>query len=140
MQENRAPSFSDGTDTERSVDENTGAGVDIGTPVAAEDDDIDDTLQYSLSGGTDAASFDINSTDGQLRTKAALNYEDKNTYSVIVSVTDNNGGSDSINVTITVNDVNEAPEFTDGTSTSRSIAENTGAGAEYRFTYFSVGS
>ena len=131
VDENRAPSFTDGTDTERSVDENTGAGVDIGDPVAARDDDISDTLQYSLS-GDDAASFDINSTSGQLRTKAALDYEDKNTYSVIVSVTDNNGGNDSINVTIRVNDVqeNRAPSFTDGTDTERSVDENTGAGVD----------
>ena len=126
VQENRAPSFSDGTATERSVDENTGAGVDIGTPVAAEDDDPDDTLQYSL-GGTDAASFDINSTSGQLRTKAALDYEDKHTYSVIVSVTDNNGGNDSINVTIRVNDINEAPEFANASATF-SVDENTASG------------
>ena len=131
VQENRSPTFSDGTDTERSVDENTGAGVDIGDPVGADDDDDDDTLEYSL-GGEDAASFDINSTSGQLRTKAALDYEDENTYSVIVSVTDNNGGNDSINVTIRVNDVqeNRSPTFSDGTDTERSVDENTGVGVD----------
>ena len=49
---NRVPSFTDGDSTDRSVLENTGSGVDIGSPVAADDDD-DDTLRYSL-GGTDA--------------------------------------------------------------------------------------
>ena len=131
VDENRAPTFTDGTDTERSVDENTGAGVDIGTPVAAEDDDPDDTLQYSL-GGTMLRRFDINSTSGQLRTKAALDYENKDTYSVIVSVTDNNGGNDTINVTIRVNDVqeNRAPTFNDDTDTERSVDEDTGAGVD----------
>ncbi len=47
-----------------------------------------------------------------------------------VSVSDGNGGSDSITVTINVTDVNEAPVFSDGTSTTRSIAENTAAGQD----------
>ena len=44
-------------------------------------------------------------------------------------VTDGNGGADSISVTINVTDVDEvannAPVFTDGTSTTRAVAENT---------------
>ena len=43
--------------------------------VAATDSD-NDTLTYSL-GGTDAASFSINTSTGQLQTKAALDYEDQ---------------------------------------------------------------
>ena len=130
VDENRAPVFTDGTETERSVDENTGAGVDIGDPVAATDVD-DDTLTYSL-GGTDSAAFDIDSTSGQLRTKAALDYETKDTYSVIVSVSDYEGGDASINVTIEVNDVHEnrSPVFTEGTEADRSVDENTGSGVD----------
>ncbi len=102
------------------------AGQDIGSAVGATDADSGDSLNYTL-GGTDAASFAIVSTSGQLQTKAALDYEMKNSYEVTVSVSDGNGGSDSITVTINVTDVNEnsAPVFTDGTSTTRSIAENT---------------
>ncbi len=126
VDENRAPVFTDGTATERAIAENTGSGVDIGDPVGATDADDDDTLEYSL-GGTDNASFSIDSTNGQLRTDAALDYETKSSYSVSVTVTDGNGGSDTITVTINVSDVDEnrAPTFTDGTSTSRSIDENT---------------
>ncbi len=125
---NEAPAF-DSENTERSIVENTGAGVNIGDAVSATDPDTDDTLEYSL-GGTDAASFDIGSTNGQLRTKAALDYETKDEYSVSVSVSDGNGGTDSIAVTINVTDVHEnsAPAFGDGENTERSIAENTGAG------------
>ena len=127
VHENTAPSFASDSTT-RSIDENTGAGVNIGDAIAATDPDTDDTLEYSL-GGTDAASFDIGSTNGQLRTKAALDYETKDSYSVTVSVSDGNGGTDSIAVTINVNDVNEntAPAFSSETAT-RSIDENTGAG------------
>ena len=119
-----------GTSTTRSIAENTASGVNIGSAVSATDAD-DDTLTYTL-GGTDASSFSIVATSGQLRTKTALDYETKASYSVSVSVSDGNGGSDSITVTINVTDVNEnrAPAFTDGTNTTRSIAENTASGAQ----------
>ena len=130
--DNNAPVFTDGTSTTRSIAENTAPSVNIGTAIAATDADTGDTLTYTL-GGTDAASFSIVSTSGQLQTSAALDYETKTSYSVSVSVSDGNGGSDSIAVTINVTDVDEtpanrAPVFTDGTSTTRSIAENTDSG------------
>ena len=117
--ENRAPVFSEGSSATRSVAENTGSGVDIGSAVSATDAD-NDTLTYTL-GGTDAASFSIVSTSGQLQTSAALDSETKSSYSVTVSVSDGNGGTDSITVTINVTDVSE------GTTTTRSVAENTAA-------------
>ncbi len=122
---NNAPVFTDGSSTTRSVEENTSSGVEIGSAVSATDVD-DDTLTYTLS-GTDASSFSIDSSSGQLQTSTQLNYEEKTSYSVTVSVTDGNGGNDSIAVTINVTDVNEAPEFSDGDTTNRSIAENTTA-------------
>ena len=63
-------------------------------------------MTYSLS-GTDAASFDIVSTSGQLKTKDALDYETKNFYEVEVSVSDGSGGTVSITVTIEVTDETE---------------------------------
>ena len=124
---NNAPVFTEGTSATRSVAENTTSGTHIGTVVTATDADTDDTLTYSL-GGTDAATFEIDATNGQLKTKAPLNYETKSTYTVTVSVSDGNDGSDSITVTINVTNVNEAPVFTDGSSTTRSVAENTASG------------
>ena len=121
--DNSAPEFTDGSSTTRSVAENMAAGTNIGTPVAATDAD-NDTLIYTLDGDPDASSFRIVSTTGQLRTRTALDYETQTSYSVTVSVSDSNGGSDSITVTIDVTNVNEAPNFTDGDSTTRSIAEN----------------
>ena len=82
--------------------------------------DTDDTsLIYSL-GGTDAASFDIVSTTGQLQTKTALNYEAKRRYTVTVFVRDgkNNDGEadtatdDTITVTIDVVNLDEAGTVT----------------------------
>ena len=70
----------------RSVAENTAAGAAIGDAVTATDTE-DHTLTYSLT-GTDAASFSIDSATGQLKTKAALDYEAKTSYSVVVGVSD----------------------------------------------------
>ena len=102
---NSAPVFTDGTKTIRTIAENTASNTNIGTPISATDAD-NDTLAYTL-GGTDAASFEINRTTGQLKTKAALDYETKTSYSVTVSVSDGHGGTDSITVTINVTDVTE---------------------------------
>ena len=126
--ENNAPVFIEGSATERSIPENTPAGRNIGSPVSATDED-EDVLTYSLS-GADAASFDIVGTTGQLRTRTPLDYEQKNTYSVTVTVSDGNGGTDSIGVAINVTDVNENndPVFIEGSATERSIPENTPAG------------
>ena len=101
---NSAPEFS-GTTTTRSVDENA-AEVNVGARVEATDADSGDTLTYSL-GGTDAASFDIEGSTGQMKTKNALNFESKSSYSVVVTARDLSNASDTITVTIEVNNVDE---------------------------------
>ena len=98
---NSAPVFTEGTSTTRSVAENTASGQNIGAPVTATDADTSDTLTYTL-GGTDAAAFGIVRSSGQLQTSAPLNFETKDSYAVTVSVSDGDGGADSINVTIDV--------------------------------------
>ena len=103
---NRNPVFSAGSRS-FSVDENTAAGDPIGDPVDATDPD-DDPLAYELE-GTDAASFDIDSGSGQIRTSAALNHEEKSRYSVTVRARDGRGGTSTAGITITVTDVVEPP-------------------------------
>ena len=123
---NDAPSF-DSTDNMRSVAENTEPGQAIGDPVTATDPDSGDTLSYSLEDTGDAAAFDIDAATGQLLTGAALNREEKSSYSVTVVAEDSGGESATTEVTIAVTDVNEPPSF-DSDSTTRSVAENTPAG------------
>ena len=72
--------------------ENTAAATNIGAPVAAVG--ASGTVTYTL-GGTDAASFDIVAETGQLRTKAALDYETKSSYEVTVTATDSDGAVDT---------------------------------------------
>ncbi len=107
---NRNPRFTGGTRS-FSVAEDTGAGEAVGDPVEAIDDD-DDPMSYSLA-GTDAASFDIDSVSGQIRTREALNFEEKSSHSVTVRVRDNRGGSGTVDVRITVTDVDEPPDTPD---------------------------
>ncbi len=124
-QPNTPPAFDEGAAATRGVAENTGTGVDIGDPVAATDPDSGDTLTYSLD-AAGAESFDIDASSGQLRTKAALDYETENSYSVTMSVSDGkdaDGNADemtdnTIRVTILVANVNEAPVFRSSRPTS----------------------
>ena len=96
--------------TSREVAENTETGRNIGAPVSAQDED-DDLLIYTL-GGPDAASFGIGRNNGQLNTKAPLNYEVRNSYTVVVTATDPFGAADSIQVTINVTDEDDPAEIT----------------------------
>ena len=96
--------------TGRVVAENTKAGRNIGNPVSARDDD-GDLLIYTL-GGADAASFRISRNSGQLKTKTPLNYEARNTYTVVVTATDPFGAADSILVTINVTDEDDPAVIT----------------------------
>ena len=105
---NTAPTFSAST-FQRSVAENSPAGTDVGNAVTATDADKD-PLSYTLE-GTDAASFAIVKTSGQIRTKAGGDYNheaEPNTYSVEVSVTDDTATARTT-VMITVTDVDEQP-------------------------------
>ena len=119
--DNRAPEFKD-QPSSLTIDENSDADIPLGNIQA--DDPNNDNLTYKLTG--DAALFRINSqqddsnTDvderGQItvKTKDTLDYEDKNTYMVTVTATDPNGLSDTIDVTIKVTDVDEAPKIIAG--------------------------
>ena len=94
------------------------ANTNIGDAVAAIDPDIAgtntdanpetstaDTLTYSIDAMSDTV-FDIESSTGQLKTEAALDYETTDSYTATVTVSDG-ALSASINVTITVTDVDE---------------------------------
>ena len=114
---NSPPQSSDETIATRSVDENTPAGENIGSPVSASDLDTT-TLTYTL-GGPDAGLFNFTTRTGQLRTKAPLNHEDPRCYDatapsdtkcyyyVTVIVVDGAGGSDATGVRIVVGDRTE---------------------------------
>ena len=140
MNVNEAPAFLDTAlnpieTTVRAVDENAVVGTSVtlpgettATPAALVEatDPEGNLLTYSLS-GTDAASFAIGYTNGQLTTRKKLDHETKPTYEVMVTASDGTLPSDPITVTITVNDINDAPMFADKSITLE-IPEDTGMG------------
>ena len=67
-----------------------------------------DTLTYRLS-GADADSFAIEESTGQIQTKGTYNFEQQDSYSVTVHVSDGEGGEASLAVSITINDIDEPP-------------------------------
>ena len=131
---NAAPIFEDGSTTSRSVEENSEQGANVGVPVEATDQG--DTLTYSLSrNGTDADSFSIDA-NGQITVAsgANLDYEDKSSYSITVSVHDGkdvDGADDTttiddtIAVTIELSDVAEVPAKTGGFTANAGNAQVT---------------
>ena len=136
------------------VDENTRSGQNIGSAVSASDADSN-TLTYSLEGpGKD--SFTIVSSSGQIRTKAPLDFETRQSYSVTVKVNDGQKRSNSVaakSVTIMVDNVSEVPSApaaprvsgipgsTDSIRVTWDAPVNTGpAVTEYELNYKEVGS
>jgi len=121
---NLAPVFTDeDNDTDgtqlapRDVPENsaTDGSANVGDPVVATDtadaETADDSaLTFALS-GADAGLFAIASPGGQITvaTGTELDYETKDTYTVTITVRDLQGLNSSIDLTINVTDVNEAP-------------------------------
>ena len=105
---NNAPEFLASVEVE--VKESVTDGGNVGDPVKATDDD-DDVLTYSLSGGADKDAFGIVPASGQITVGAdtKLDYETRTSYMVEVKAEDPFGMSDTVMVTITVTDVDEAP-------------------------------
>ncbi|MDD1619946.1 MAG: DUF4347 domain-containing protein [Methylococcaceae bacterium] len=94
------------------------------------------TVSYSLTGGSDQARFNIDSSSGALTFLSSPNFESptdagtNNVYDVTITATDSNGTATQ-NVAVTVTNVNEAPSIT--SATTASFAEN-GTGTVYTAT------
>ena len=102
--DNVAPEF-DAESTELMVAENTPVGTAVGT-VTATDGDEGDTLTYS----DDSMYFDVDAMSGEITTAMMLDYEAMASHMVTVMATDVAGASDSIDVTVTVDNVVECED------------------------------
>ena len=93
----------------------TAAAPVVATDTADAATDDDTSITYLL-GGADASSFSIAPATGQISVgaNAALDHETKDTYVVTVTARDLEGLSSSVDVTINVTDVDEAPEIMRG--------------------------
>ena len=139
------PTFDDGNEKTVSVAENTAIDTEIvRLPVTDPDNDISDRSLITVGNlWARPGDFTINSirteTDQYvvvIKNTVTLDYETQTSYHYTVYVSDKNGESDSISVTINItNDPsddtpNNPPMFTDGDSTTRSIAENMPGGTD----------
>ncbi|MFM7426568.1 MAG: cadherin domain-containing protein [Elainella sp.] len=110
------------------VDENVAAGFAFAT-LSSTDSNSGDTFTYELvagEGATDNAAFTI--VGNRLQINATPNFEVKSSYSVRIRTTDQGGLNYEKAVTITVNDLNEAP--TGIVLTPDSILEGAAVGTE----------
>ena len=103
---NAAPQFIEGRSTVRRVDENLPPGSGVGQPVEAHDSDPNDETTYLLA-GVDLMSFGIDEKSGQIIVLGTLDFEKKAFYSVRVIARDRLRGTDTIEVTIEVTNVDE---------------------------------
>lgn len=95
-----------------SVDENSAEGTVIGTVTAS---DVDgDALTFSIASG-DADGYFALTTDGELSVAdvTGFDFEAAASFSLGIAVQDGAGGSAEATVTVSVNDVNEAPLIED---------------------------
>ena len=93
------------------VEENT---RNVGTIEATDDDG--DSITFSIS-GTDANEFNLVSNTGVLTLIGLADYESKNSYSIVITASDGVNSANQ-NVSVSVNDLNEAPSFTSVSSYS----------------------
>ncbi len=93
------------------IDENSANDTAVDTVVATDADN--DTLTYSITGGTGSTAFSINSSTAVISVAdvAQLDFETTSTFSLTVQVADNGAGTltDSATITVNLNDINDPP-------------------------------
>ena len=134
---NQTPSFADddmdtdGKQQDRKVDENSPKGTVVGAPVSAADTDV---LKYEwTTTGTGAGetsaetkdAFKVDRATGQISVNGTLNFEGDPSYTGTVIATDPYKSTDTVTVTIMLNDVNDKPTFADGAPTAGTVTEIT---------------
>jgi hypothetical protein len=93
-----------------SINENTANTTTVGTVVAS-DPDASTTLTYSITAGNTGGAFTLVGNSLRVANAAALNFETTPTFSLTVQVSDGSLTS-SATVTVNLNNLNEAPVFT----------------------------
>ncbi|MEO1211196.1 MAG: cadherin domain-containing protein, partial [Cyanobacteria bacterium J06638_20] len=115
-----------------SLDENSADNTFIGQVLATDDEDdragtpltysIVEAVPFAIS-GTGEISLDLATAPG-----GVLSFEDQTLYTFTVQVQDSDGLTDQAQVTVNINDLNEAPEINGGVGLTFTVAESEGAG------------
>ena len=111
-------------DASFSVDENTAVGYILGI-VPATDPDKGDVLKYRIVSGNIGGVFSVDSVSGELSIAKSPDYETTPDFNLAIAVFDKTLLSDTANITIDINDINESPVLKD---TLLRINENSAIG------------
>ena len=106
--DNVRPVFDPNGDYIRSIREDQTPPRNLGSPITATDANSADRLTYSIPASD---YFEIVDSSGQLRTKAVLDHEVEDEHTITVTATDPGNLRATVDVTITVEDVDETPEI-----------------------------
>ncbi len=111
-----------------SVDENSPESTVVGG-VAVTDPDGGPLQNYQIVSGNSAGNFQIDPTSGLITVAAnpGLNFEQTDSYDLGITVSDGTDTSQTVTVTVNINDMNEPP--TDIGISSNDVFENAVAGA-----------
>ena len=104
---NEPPSFTTNTDVASAPENST----DVFYTASAIDEDIGDSLSYSLASGiVDNDSFNIDTASGELSFKSGADYENDGLFEVHISVSDGFlSAEENLTLTVDITNVNEAP-------------------------------
>ena len=113
-QTNRSPRWVGGlSGLSFEIEENSPVGTKVGTTIEATDSDAGDIISYDLTGST---YFKVVETDDGAQIQVAkkgLDYEgDQNSFSLVLTASDNYGGVAALSVEVNLTDVNEPPRRT----------------------------
>ncbi len=124
---NVAPEFDDASkaQTTASLNEDIAVGTVVYTYFATDADG--DTVRYLLRDQEDAVLFELGESDGVLKTKAALDFETKQSHTLEVQAHDTDDDKDEVILVITVVNVNDNAPVLEGPR-SLQVAENSPRG------------
>ena len=117
--ENDLPVFT-GDNPRRTINEHQPVDtVVFGGKVNATDEDVGQSISFSIIAGNDDDAFKIDATTGDIAVKTdVLNHEAQSSYTLTVQVTDDNtptAGTATLDVVVDVIDINEGPSISDAT-------------------------
>ena len=110
------------------IEENAAAGTAVGTVAATDQDEGDDDLTFAITNGNTNEAFQIDNMGAiTVKTSAALDFETTPTFTLTVSVSDDENLSSMADITVNLTDVagNEAPIIAAQTF---SVEENAASG------------
>ncbi len=93
------------------IDENLPVASSVGTVTSNDADG--DALSFSVTTGNTGGAFDINSPSGEIvvANSDAVDFETNNSFNLTIEVSDGTFTANNV-ITINLNDINDAPEFT----------------------------